>query len=303
MGTGASGYRPPLPYEQECISDEQLKLDLPRMRPPLPTPNGLAIASLILGIVALIGPGIAVAFPFYILILPTPLTILSAIPGVILGHLALGAIQSSRGRESGSGLAIAGLVTGYVAILLLVLAILYYEFFLLPAQRRATEMTIAALNRVTQMKVGGHGFDRRLYTPRKTAVPVRTEGLDVSKIEPQRDLALSTEMAIKANENAIIQDMRNIVIAQEEFHVANGRYAGSLQSLTLAVPPLLDGDWRGARNGYSFSLMASGDLFRVSATPLIPGETGKRSFYTDPSGTIRYSTEGNPDKNSPPIDE
>jgi hypothetical protein len=59
--------------------------------------NGLAIASLIMGILALVclGP-------------------LAGIPGVICGHMALGRIKLS--GQGGRGMAIAGLVMGYIGI-------------------------------------------------------------------------------------------------------------------------------------------------------------------------------------------
>jgi len=63
--------------------------------------SGLAITSLVLGILAL------------------PTVGLTAIPAVICGHLALGKIKRSAGAQSGGGLAIAGLVTGYLGFLIL----------------------------------------------------------------------------------------------------------------------------------------------------------------------------------------
>ena len=68
--------------------------------------SGLAIWSLVLGILAL------------------PLAGLTAIPAVICGHLALGKIKRSAGAQSGGGLAIAGLVTGYLGFCVLGIAVL-----------------------------------------------------------------------------------------------------------------------------------------------------------------------------------
>ncbi len=62
--------------------------------------SGKAIASLMLGIFAL---------PLNILLLP-------GISAVVLGHLALGQIKRSAGRLKGQGMAIAGLVMGYLSI-------------------------------------------------------------------------------------------------------------------------------------------------------------------------------------------
>jgi|GEM_PF-432940 len=49
---------------------------------------------------------------------------LTGIPGVICGHLALGRIKRSGGLQTGSGLAIAGLVTGYVGTFIIGIAFL-----------------------------------------------------------------------------------------------------------------------------------------------------------------------------------
>ena len=72
--------------------------------PPLgvasqPKTSALAIWSLVLGILSL-----------------ACFTIFAAIPGVICGHKALSKIKRSGGALTGQGLAIAGLVTGYLGI-------------------------------------------------------------------------------------------------------------------------------------------------------------------------------------------
>ena len=68
--------------------------------------SSLAIWSLVLGILALVLAG------------------LTAIPAVICGHLALGKIKRSGGSQSGGGLAIAGLVTGYLGFCIFGIAVL-----------------------------------------------------------------------------------------------------------------------------------------------------------------------------------
>jgi len=64
--------------------------------------SGLAIASLVLGILSMLLCG------------------LTWIPAVICGHMSLSRIKKSFGTLSGKGMAIAGLVTGYVSILLFI---------------------------------------------------------------------------------------------------------------------------------------------------------------------------------------
>jgi hypothetical protein len=77
--------------------------------PPYPAPvyqstNGLAVASLVAGFLWL--------------------GWLGSILAVIFGHIALGQINRSGGREGGSGLAIAGLVLGYMGVATLLLVLL-----------------------------------------------------------------------------------------------------------------------------------------------------------------------------------
>jgi hypothetical protein len=64
-----------------------------------PESSGLAIASLVLGILGFFSAG------------------LTAIPAIICGHISLSHIKKAAGRMSGQGLAVGGLVTGYFGLL------------------------------------------------------------------------------------------------------------------------------------------------------------------------------------------
>ncbi|MFI7634620.1 DUF4190 domain-containing protein [Nonomuraea sp. NPDC049400] len=79
-------------------------------QPGKPT-NGMAVASLVLGIVGLIFCG------------------LTSIPGVILGHIALNRIKKT--GEEGSGMAVGGLVTSYITVVLWVLCWIIFGGMLL----------------------------------------------------------------------------------------------------------------------------------------------------------------------------
>lgn len=68
--------------------------------PTPPKTSALAVWSLVLGILSLLC-----------------CTLFSAIPGVICGHKALSRIKDSGGTIPGRGMAIGGLVTGYLGIL------------------------------------------------------------------------------------------------------------------------------------------------------------------------------------------
>ena len=76
----------------------------PPARVERPVTNGLAVASLTAGIVWL--------------------GWLGSIAAIIFGHVALGQIKRSGGRETGSGLAVAGLILGYCEIGLLLIVMI-----------------------------------------------------------------------------------------------------------------------------------------------------------------------------------
>jgi hypothetical protein len=73
---------------------------------PARTTNGLAIASLILGVVWMAWLG--------------------SIAAVILGHEALRQIRASHGRQTGKGLAVGGLALGYFGLFTLTIKILEF---------------------------------------------------------------------------------------------------------------------------------------------------------------------------------
>jgi type IV pilus assembly protein PilA len=64
----------------------------------------------------------------------------------------------------------------------------------------------------------------------------------------------------------------------------------------------------GVKSGYRFTYAPgasdpSGNVlsYSITATPVSVGSTGQRSFFTDQSGTIRATLNGNADLSSPPI--
>lgn len=76
--------------------------------PPPPSTNGMAVASMVLGIVGVILGWLLMGVP--------------SVLAVIFGHVALAAIR--RTGQHGRGMAIAGLVTGYIVVGIVALLIL-----------------------------------------------------------------------------------------------------------------------------------------------------------------------------------
>ncbi len=98
--------------------------------------SALAIWSLVLGILSL------VCF-----------TIFAAIPGVICGHKALSKIKRSSGALTGQGLAIAGLVTGYIGIAWAIIFIPMMMAIAIPnfVKARNVSMQNACINNLRQI--------------------------------------------------------------------------------------------------------------------------------------------------------
>jgi hypothetical protein len=101
----------------------------------------LAIWSLVLGILAL------------------PTVGLAAIPAVICGHLALGNIKKSAGTQTGGGLAIAGLITGYLGILILGVAMLAGLTAPMVIKQRNKANQIEAVNNAKQVGIAMFEFE------------------------------------------------------------------------------------------------------------------------------------------------
>lgn len=103
---------------------------------PQPKTSALAVWSLVLGILSLLC-----------------FSILAAIPGVICGHKALSRIKGSNGSLTGGGLAIAGLVTGYIGIAWAVLFIPLMMAIAIPnfVKARQTAQMNACINNLRQI--------------------------------------------------------------------------------------------------------------------------------------------------------
>jgi hypothetical protein len=104
-----------------------------------PKTSGLAITSLILGILSLVLSFLCLS--------------ILAIPGVICGHLALSKIKQSGGALSGHGLAVGGLVTGYIGIAVMIFIIPLMAAIAVPnfVKARNTSMQNACINNLRQI--------------------------------------------------------------------------------------------------------------------------------------------------------
>jgi len=112
---------------------------LPGASPEIKT-SALAIWSLVLGILGLV-------------LTVMCLTIFLAIPAVICGHMALSRIKQSAGALAGHGLALGGMITGYVGIGVTLLSIPLLLAIAIPnfVKARETTMKNACINNLREI--------------------------------------------------------------------------------------------------------------------------------------------------------
>jgi type IV pilus assembly protein PilA len=123
---------------------------------------------------------------------------------------------------------------------------------------------------------------------------------------------------IQANETAAVGALKALTESALLYSNSYGGFPHSLSDLgpapggtapTSASADLIDSVLAsGIKSGYRFSYAAgttdpSGNVlsYSITATPVSPGSSGQRSFFTDQSGTIRNTNSGNVDSSSPPI--
>lgn len=107
---------------------------------------------------------------------------------------------------------------------------------------------------------------------------------------------------LTAQEKTAVANIRTLYEAQNLYHIRNGRY-GNLPELVAQsfVPESYDGP---GYLGYSFSVVNAGHYhLAMVAVPTEFGISGRKGFFVDESGCIRYSTDGSaPSNASPPLD-
>lgn len=123
---------------------------------------------------------------------------------------------------------------------------------------------------------------------------------------------------IQANETAAVETLRTLTGSALLYANAYGGFphalsemgpaAGGAQASATAADLIDSVLASGVKSGYKFSYAAgetdpSGHVlsYTVTATPVSPGSTGQRSFFTDISGTIRNTSSGTADATSAPL--
>ena len=106
-------------------------------RPRPPTTSGMAVASLVLGVLSLL------------------CSLLSGLPAIVLGVIALVDIGRSEGRKKGKGLAITGVVAGLLGVVALPILLTYGYFKVREAAAR-----MSCSNNLMQIGLAMHSYDQ-----------------------------------------------------------------------------------------------------------------------------------------------
>jgi type IV pilus assembly protein PilA len=123
---------------------------------------------------------------------------------------------------------------------------------------------------------------------------------------------------IQANETAAVGALKALTESALLYSNSYGGFPHTLSDMgpapggtaaTSASADLIDSVLAsGVKSGYRFAYAAvasdpAGNVlsYTVTATPVAPGSSGQRSFFTDQSGTIRSTASGTADSTSAPL--
>jgi type IV pilus assembly protein PilA len=196
----------------------------------------------------------------------------AAIAAIILGHLSLGDIRKSAGRLKGHGVAVGGLVLGYLGVVMIPVILIVAAIAipnLLRSRMAANEASAVAslrtINRaaITYSQTYGNGY------------PANLEVLTGSDT-PSCDHAglIDGELASGTRNGYLFS-----------YQPTSGPLPQSVASSSVATGCTVPG--------------AAG--FAVTADPIARGVTGQRSFFVDQTGVIRVSNGEWATVDSPPL--
>ena len=122
---------------------------------------------------------------------------------------------------------------------------------------------------------------------------------------------------IQANEAAAVETLKTLDTSVVMYSTTYGGFPHALSDMgpssggatTSASADLIDSVLAtGVKSGYKYAYTPTSNdpagnvlSYSIVASPVSPGVTGQRSFFTDQSGTIRSTTSGLADATSTPI--
>jgi type II secretory pathway pseudopilin PulG len=188
----------------------------------------------------------------------------TAIAAVVLGHIALSEIKRSAGRLAGHGMAIAGLILGYIGVA-------FVPFILIIA---AIAIPNLLRSKMAANEASAVGSLRTLNTA------MVTYATQCPKIGYPKDLrSLGPGLSLSETDKCAHADLVDAQL---------GTALAMKYGYHFFYTPQVDADGLVTR-------------YVLAADPVTPGSSGVRHLFTDESGVIRYSMRGGADVNSQPL--
>jgi type IV pilus assembly protein PilA len=211
--------------------------------PVTPTTSGLAIVSLVCGVLFFIFP--------------------SAVAAIIFGHLSQSDIRRSGGRKTGAGMALAGLILGYVGVaiipfILIIAAIAIPN--LLRAKMIANEASAVGSLRTLNVAALAYSTTYGKYPAR------------LSNLGPSATGASPSEDAADLVDSVLARGIKTGYV----FHYKISQTTGPDEA-----------------NGIN--------AYTITADPVVLGSSGRRHFFTDQTGVIRSEANRAATADSPPM--
>jgi prepilin-type N-terminal cleavage/methylation domain-containing protein len=108
---------------------------------------------------------------------------------------------------------------------------------------------------------------------------------------------------ISANESAAIAALKALTSAAITFQSTHSDYPANLSALIAESPPYIDSVLAsGTKQGYNFNFTGYTYAFEATANPVTFGMTGRRYFFVDESGVLRYNETGAATNTSPTVE-
>lgn len=200
----------------------------------------------------------------------------ASIAAIILGHISLSEIRRSAGRLGGRGLATTGLVLGYLG--LMVIPIMIVAAIAIPNLLRA---------RIAANEASAVGSLRTI----NVAAVQYAAGYENGFPSSFEVFGYGKTIVGNCNHGGLI-DRR----------LASGQKSGYIFTYTPQFPNDASGPVVSPKAAARGCTSGGASGFTVAADPLQRGTTGVRSFFTDQTGVIRYSANGeSATADSPPL--
>jgi len=200
----------------------------------------------------------------------------ASIAAIILGHISLSEIRRSAGRLAGRGLATTGLVLGYLGLMIFPI------------------MIVAAIAIPNLLR-------SRMAANEASAVgSLRTIDVAAVQYASGYENGFPSTFEVFGYGEKIVGDCNHAGLIDRR--LASGQKSGYVFTYTPQFPNDASGPVVSPKAAARGCTSGGASGFTVAADPLQRGTTGVRSFFTDQTGVIRYSANGeSATADSPPL--